>query len=84
MVAVQIRHKSNIGINKLDAEWLLLLEERMRLAVVDLAPHVGCRRVVFLPKRCPTCFSHVADTRKCRVGQGVQNDTTCRLFPTCR
>jgi len=35
MVAVQIRHKSNIGINKLDAEWLLLLEERMRLAVVE-------------------------------------------------
>ena len=35
MVAVQIRHKSNIGIHKLDAEWLLLLEERMRLAVVS-------------------------------------------------
>ena len=32
----------------------------------------------------PTRFGHVADTRKCRVGQGVQNDTTCRLFPTCR
>ena len=24
----------------------------------------------------PTRFGHVADTRKCRVGQGVQNDTT--------
>ena len=32
----------------------------------------------------PTCFSHVGDMTRCRVGQGVQNDTTCRLFPTCR
>jgi hypothetical protein len=32
----------------------------------------------------PTCFCHVGDTTRCRVGQGVQNDTTCRLFPTCR
>jgi hypothetical protein len=32
----------------------------------------------------PTCFGHVGDTTRCRVGQGVQNDTTCRLFPTCR
>ena len=36
MVAVQIRHKSNKGINKLDAEWLLLLEEHMRLAVIEV------------------------------------------------
>ena len=35
MVAVQIRHKSIKGINKLDAEWLLLLEEHMRLAVIE-------------------------------------------------
>ena len=35
MIAVQNRHKSNIGIDKLDAKWLLLLEERMRLAVVE-------------------------------------------------
>ena len=33
MVAVQIRHKSNKGINKLDAEWLLLLEEHMRVEI---------------------------------------------------
>ena len=32
----------------------------------------------------PTCFGHVGDMTRCRVGQGVQNDTTCWLFPTCR
>ena len=33
----------------------------------------------------PTCFGHVGDMTRCRVSQGVQNDTTCRLFlfPTC-
>ena len=25
---------------------------------------------------------HVGDIAKCRVGQGAQNDTTCRLLPT--
>ncbi len=25
---------------------------------------------------------HVGDFAKCRVGQGAQNDTTCRLLPT--
>ena len=32
----------------------------------------------------PTCFGHVSDMTRCPVGQGVQNNTTCRLFPTCR
>ena len=32
----------------------------------------------------PTCFGHVGDMTRCRVNQGVQNDTTCWLFPTCR
>jgi hypothetical protein len=31
-----------------------------------------------------SCFGPVGDMTRCRVGQGVQNDTTCRLFPTCR
>ena len=31
-----------------------------------------------------TCSGHVCDLQECRVGKGVQNDTTCRLFPTCR
>jgi len=55
-----------------------------------LAPYVGCRRVVLLPKRrhSVSCWRHVADMfQSCRIHkkmscrQGVQNDTT---FDDCQ
>jgi len=71
-------------------------ERRQKIGVGDLAPYVGCRRVVLLPKRrhSVSCRRHVADMfQSCRIHkkmscrQGVQNDTTfttCRGIPTCR
>ena len=42
----------------------------------DIQRHVG--------DMSPTCCGHAGNMTRCHVSQGVQNDTTCRLFPTCR
>jgi len=70
-------HAIYLAAEKAVAKFIRDAVEETYYKDLDLAPYVGCRRVVFLPKRrhSVSCrrhvadmFQYVADTRKCRVG----------------
>ena len=75
-------HANCLGACFVFAGRIRIARESSRLAhcfnlTIGLARHVGCRRVVFVPKwrhsvscraTCREIAGHVADTRKCRVG----------------